>query len=153
MRPLFHPSIEDITVGGILHALSDPVRAAIFADIVAQDCSQNCSTFLTVSDKAIPKSTLSQHFRALREAGLVRGERRGVEVHNLSRCAEIEERFPGLLLAIVNAHTIQSKDRERGTQAKAEQQIPDGNDSEKSKSKGKGKRNNKNKGKNKSKGK
>lgn len=137
---------------GILHALSDPVRAAIFADIVAQDCSQNCSTFLTVSDKAIPKSTLSQHFRALREAGLVRGERRGVEVHNLSRCAEIEERFPGLLLAIVNAHTIQSKDRERGTQAKAEQQIPDGNDSQKSKSKGKGKRNNKGKGKNKSKG-
>ena len=137
---------------GILHALSDPVRAAIFADIVAQDCSQNCSTFLTVSDKAIPKSTLSQHFRALREAGLVRGERRGVEVHNLSRCAEIEERFPGLLLAIVNAHTIQSKDRERGAQAKAEQQIPDGNDSQKSKSKGKGKRNNKGKGKNKSKG-
>lgn len=153
MRPLFHPSIEDITVEGILHALSDPVRAAIFADIVAQDCSQNCSTFLTVSDKAIPKSTLSQHFRALREAGLVRGERRGVEVHNLSRCAEIEERFPGLLLAIVNAHTIQSKDRERGTQAKAEQQIPDGNDSQKSKSKGKGKGNSKNKGKNKSKGK
>lgn len=152
MRPLFHPSIEDITVEGILHALSDPVRAAIFADIVAQDCSQNCSTFLTVSDKAIPKSTLSQHFRALREAGLVRGERRGVEVHNLSRCAEIEERFPGLLLAIVNAHTIQSKDRERGAQAKAEQQIPDGNDSQKSKSKGKGKRNNKGKGKNKSKG-
>jgi DNA-binding transcriptional ArsR family regulator len=152
MRPLFHPSIEDITVEGILHALSDPVRAAIFADIVAQDCSQNCSTFLTVSDKAIPKSTLSQHFRALREAGLVRGERRGVEVHNLSRCAEIEERFPGLLLAIVNAHTIQSKDRERAAQAKAEQQIPDGNDSQKSKSKGKGKGNSKNKGKNKSKG-
>jgi hypothetical protein len=31
-------------------------------------------------------------------------------MHNISRCAEIEERFPGLLLAIVNAHTIQSKD-------------------------------------------
>jgi DNA-binding transcriptional ArsR family regulator len=66
--------------------------------------------FLSVSDKAIPKSTLSQHFRALRDAGLIRGERRGVEMYNTSRCAEIEERFPGLLLAIVNAHTIQSKD-------------------------------------------
>ena len=108
MRPLFHPSLEDITVEGILHALSDPVRAAIFADIVAQECTHNCSTFLTVSDKAIPKSTLSQHFRALREAGLIRGERRGVEMHNTSRCPEIEKRFPGLLLAIVNAHTIQS---------------------------------------------
>jgi DNA-binding transcriptional ArsR family regulator len=109
MRPLFHPPLEGITVEGILHALSDPVRAAIYADIVGQECSHNCSMFLTVSDKAIPKSTLSQHFRALREAGLIRGERRGVEMHNISRYAEIEERFPGLLQAIVNAHTIQSK--------------------------------------------
>ena len=111
VRPLFHPSMEDITVEGILHALSDPVRVAIFADIA--DCSHNCSIFLTVSDKAIPKSTLSQHFRALREAGLIRGERRGVEMHNVSRCAELEQRFPGLLTAIVNAHTIQSKDEAR----------------------------------------
>ena len=110
VRPLHHPSLEDITVEGILYALSDPVRVAIYADIVAQECSQNCSMFLNVSDKAIPKSTLSQHFRALREAGLIRGERRGVEMYNTSRCAEIEERFPGLLRAIVNAHTIQSKD-------------------------------------------
>src|ERR1700742_1573961 len=107
MRPLFHPSIEEITVEGILHALADPVRVAMYADIVAQECSHNCSAFLTVSDKPIPKSTLSQHFRALREAGLIRGERRGVEVHNISRCAEIEQRFPGLLRAIVNAHSIQ----------------------------------------------
>ena len=111
MRPLFHPSIEEITVEGILHALSDPVRAAIYADIVAQECSHNCSTFLTVSNKAIPKSTLSQHFRALREAGLIRGERRGVEMHNTSRCAEIEERFPGLIRAIIDAHFIQSKEK------------------------------------------
>jgi DNA-binding transcriptional ArsR family regulator len=110
VRPLFHPSLADVTVEGILHALSDPVRAAIYADIVAQECSHNCSMFLTVSDKAIPKSTLSQHFKVLREAGLIRGERRGVEMHNISRCAEIEERFPGLIRAIVNAHTIQSKD-------------------------------------------
>jgi DNA-binding transcriptional ArsR family regulator len=114
MRPLFHPSIEEITVEGILHALSDPVRVAIYADIVSQECSQNCSTFLTVSDKTIPKSTLSQHFRELREAGLIRGERRGVEVHNTSRCAEVEQRFPGLIRAIVNAHTIQSRHEAQG---------------------------------------
>ena len=107
MRPLFHPSVEDVTVEGILHALSDPVRVAIYADIVGQECSQNCSNFLKVSDKAIPKSTLSQHFKALREAGLIRGERRGVEMHNTSRCAEIEKRFPGLIRAIVIAHNIQ----------------------------------------------
>src|SRR5882757_7732226 len=106
MRPLFHPSVEDVTVEGILHALSDPVRVAIFADIADSNCSQNCSNFLKVSDRAIPKSTLSQHFKVLREAGLIRGERHGVEMQNTSRCAEIEGRFPGLILAIVKAHNI-----------------------------------------------
>src|SRR6201997_2061279 len=113
VRPLLHPSLEDITVEGILHALSDPVRVAIYADIVAQECSHNCSIFLNISDKAIPKSTLSQHFRVLREAGLIRGERRGVEMYNTSRCPEIEERFPGLIRAIVNAHSIQSAGKAR----------------------------------------
>ena len=110
VKPLFHPSVDDITVEAILHALSDPVRVAIYADIVGSECSQNCSSFLTVSEKMIPKSTLSQHFKALREAGLIRGERRGVEMHNTSRCAETEARFPGLIRAIVNAHNIQSAD-------------------------------------------
>jgi DNA-binding transcriptional ArsR family regulator len=108
MRPLLHPSINEVTVEGILHALSDPVRVAIYADIVAQECPHNCSNFLKVSNKAIPKSTLSQHFRVLREAGLIRSERHGVEMQNISRCIELEQRFPGLIRAIVSAHTIQS---------------------------------------------
>jgi DNA-binding transcriptional ArsR family regulator len=109
MRPLFHPSIEDITVEAILHALSDPVRVAIFSDIAGSNCSQNCTNFVNVSERPIPKSTLSQHFKALREAGLIRGERRGVEMQNTSRCTEIDQRFPGLIAAIVNAHNIQSR--------------------------------------------
>jgi DNA-binding transcriptional ArsR family regulator len=113
MRPLFHPSVEDVTVEAILHALSDPVRVAIYADIVGSTCSQNCSTFLSVSDRTIPKSTLSQHFKALREAGLIRSERRGVEMHNTSRCAEVEKRFPGLITAIVNAHNLQLKGKSK----------------------------------------
>src|ERR1700736_2665885 len=113
MRPMLHPAIQDITVEGILHALSDPVRVAIYADNVAQKCAQNCSSFLTVSDKAIPKSTLSQHFKILREAGLIRSERHGVEIHNISRCTELERRFPGLIRAIVAAHSIQSAEEAR----------------------------------------
>ena len=109
MRPLFHPSIDDITVEGILHALSDPVRVAIFADIAGSACSQNCSNFLKVSERTIPKSTLSQHFKGLREAGLIRSERLGVEMHNTSRCMEVDKRFPGLIAAIVKAHKVQSE--------------------------------------------
>jgi DNA-binding transcriptional ArsR family regulator len=114
MRPLFHPSMNEVSVETILHALSDPVRVAIYADIVGSDCSQNCSNFLNVSEKSIPKSTLSQHFKVLREAGLIRGERRGVEMQNTSRCAEIEKRFPGLIAAIVKAHNIQCAGKRRG---------------------------------------
>ncbi|SRR5258705_11676133 len=113
MRPLFHPSIEDVTVEGLLHALSDPVRVAIYADIVGSDCARSCSNFLQVSDKNIPKSTLSQHFKWLREAGLIRSERRGVEMHNTSRCAELEQRFPGLISAIVKAHNAQCAQKRR----------------------------------------
>jgi DNA-binding transcriptional ArsR family regulator len=108
MRLLFHPALEDITVEGIMHALSDPVRTSIFADIAGAKCAMTCSNFLKVSKKDIPKSTLSQHFKVLREAGLVRSERSGVEMHNTSRCTEIEKRFPGLIAAIVSAHRIQS---------------------------------------------
>jgi len=108
MRPLFHPSLEEIRVEGILYALSDPVRAAIFLQIAGSRCPQNCAHFTNVSQRTIPKSTLSQHFKVLREAGLIRSERQGVEMQNTSRCQEIESRFPGLIPAIVNAHNVQS---------------------------------------------
>jgi DNA-binding transcriptional ArsR family regulator len=126
MRPLFHPSIDDVTVEAILHALCDPVRVAIFAQIAGSNCSQNCSNFLNISEKAIPKSTLSQHFKSLREAGLIRGERHGVQMQNTSRCAEINSRFPGLIGAIVNAHHIQS----------AGKSMPDGGAKRKSATRG-----------------
>ncbi len=107
MKPLIHPAIEDVPLEAILHALADPVRVALFAEVVAQECSRSCTTLVGVLDKPIPKSTLSQHMRILREAGLIRGERHGVEMRNTSRCDEIDARYPGLILSIVTAHTIQ----------------------------------------------
>jgi DNA-binding transcriptional ArsR family regulator len=103
MRPLFHPAAEDVTVEGILHALSDPVRAHIYAEIARAECPQTCSAFLEVGDKPVPKSTLSQHFKVLREAGLLRSERKGVELHNTPR-TELCERFGPLIGTIIDAH-------------------------------------------------
>jgi len=117
MRPLVHPSIEDVTVEGILHALSDPVRAAIYAEL-AISSGVSCSNFLKISDREIPKSTLSQHFRALREAGLIRSERHGVEMRNTTRCEEVNQRFPGLVTAIMKAHQIQASQRLRTAKRK-----------------------------------
>jgi DNA-binding transcriptional ArsR family regulator len=109
MKPLFHPSIEDVTVETVLHALSDPARVAIFAEIAASQGSATCSAFQNIIDRPIPKSTLSQHFKVLREAGLIHAERKGVEMHNTSRCAEVDARFPGLISSIVNSYTLQSQ--------------------------------------------
>jgi DNA-binding transcriptional ArsR family regulator len=112
MRPLIHPAVEDVPVEAILHALSDPVRIAIYADIV-KGCNENCSTFLTVGNREIPKSTLSQHFKILREAGLIRSERKGVEMFNTSRCEEVDRHYPGLISTIVKAHEIQARKENR----------------------------------------
>src|ERR1700677_4048742 len=111
MRPLIHPSVDDITVEAILHALSDPVRVAIFAQVVGSECPQSCSDFAKILERGIPKSTLSQHFKVLRESGLIRSERHGVEMHNTSRCTELEQRFPGLIPSIVKALKIQSGEK------------------------------------------
>jgi DNA-binding transcriptional ArsR family regulator len=111
MRPLFHPSIEDVRLEAILHALSDPVRVQIFADIADTECALTCSAFSSVNERTIPKSSLSQHFKVLRDAGLIHSERQGVEMHNTSRCREIDQRFPGLLGAIMSAHATEAKAR------------------------------------------
>ncbi len=115
MRSLFHPSVDDISVEGILHALSDPIRVGIFAQIAAGQSAQPCAAFLEFADRQVPKSTLSQHFKVLREAGLIRSERRGVELLNTTRCEEISERFGPLLSAIVAAY---QDEMERAKKAK-----------------------------------
>jgi DNA-binding transcriptional ArsR family regulator len=103
MRPLHHPSITDITVEGILYALSDPVRVQIYANIERSERPMSCSNFLIIDNRMLPKSTLSQHFRILREAGLIRSERKGVEMHNTTRCAELNRRFGPLIKTILDA--------------------------------------------------
>ncbi len=104
MRPLYHPPLEEITVQGILHALADPVRVRILAELVRRECPQNCSAFLKVGKIRLPKSSLSQHFKILREAGLIRSERRGVELRNEPRCAELRKKFGPLIASILQAY-------------------------------------------------
>lgn len=103
MRVLVHPAAEDITLEAVLYALADPVRLRIFANLTRSGSACPCSAYLTVDGQEIPKSTLSKHFRVLREHGLIRSERRGVEMLSVPRTEEIEARFPGVLGAILGA--------------------------------------------------
>jgi len=111
VRSLFHPAVCDITVEGLLYALSDPVRAQIYAEMATSECPLSCSNFRKVDNRTLPKATLSQHFKILREAGLIRSERKGVQMHNTTRCAELKERFGDMLAAIVATYAVQSSRR------------------------------------------
>lgn len=103
MRVLVHPPIDDITLQAVLYALADPLRLAIFADLVNADQPQACAIYLTLNGTTVPKSTLSQHFRILREHGLIRSERRGVEMLSTARKDELDAKFPGLIDSVLAA--------------------------------------------------
>jgi DNA-binding transcriptional ArsR family regulator len=93
-----HPAVEDVTLESVLYALADPTRLEIVKKLA--NSSLNCSM---ASPADLPKSTQSHHFQVLREAGLIRSERRGTEVVNSLRCNELEKRFPGVIASIVKA--------------------------------------------------
>lgn len=113
MRPLYHPSLEEITVQGILYALSDPVRVRICGELAQADCAMNCSAFLSNGKLKLPKSTLSQHFKILREAGLIRSQRQGVELKNSSRCQELKKKFGPMIVAILKAYEDETNKSKR----------------------------------------
>jgi DNA-binding transcriptional ArsR family regulator len=109
MRPIYHPSVDEMTVEGILYALSDPVRVCIMAQLADAECARNCAAFTNVTGAPMAASTLSQHFKILREAGLIRSERKGVELKNETRYDEIKEKFGAMIGAIVKAYEAQAK--------------------------------------------
>jgi len=107
-RPLTHPHIDDVTVAGVLHALSDPVRLGIVDKLLKSPAGMNCTQTTLKLKLAMPKSTCSQHYRILREAGLIVSERRGVDLSSRVRCAELDARFPGLLASILKSYKKES---------------------------------------------
>lgn len=113
-RPLTHPHIDDVTVAGILHALSDPVRLGIVDKLLKTPAGMNCTETTLKLKLAMPKSTCSQHYRILREAGLIVSERRGVDLSSRVRASDLETRFPGLLASILKSYKKETVRPARG---------------------------------------
>lgn len=87
-----------LSLEAVLQALSDPVRLGIVVQLDRQGES-TCAAL----DGGRPKSTMSHHFRVLREAGLVQTRIQGV-THLNTLCREsLEAAFPGLLSVILAA--------------------------------------------------
>ena len=97
-EPLAHPRCEDLALATVLHALSDPMRLRIVAGLAAGE-QRTCKSF----ELPVVKSTCTHHFRVLRDAGVIRQRLEGTTKINSLRRAELDERFPGLLDAILSA--------------------------------------------------
>lgn len=97
MRPYKHPIPEEFVLERVLHALSDSIRLEIVRQLAGVP-EASCGEL----DGGRPKSTVSHHFRVLREAGLVLTKTTGTTHMNELRRAELESRFPGLLSAILS---------------------------------------------------
>lgn len=92
------PSADELELGKIFAALAEPLRLKVVTELLREEqtIERSCASFCL----PVAKSTLTHHFRVLRESGLVYdvdyGNRRGVRL----RRDDLDERFPGLLDAI-----------------------------------------------------
>lgn len=96
MRPYKHPDAADLMIERVLYALSDPVRLEIVRHL-SEVAEASCGEL----DGGRPKSSMSHHFRVLRDAGLVCTYGVGTTRMNSLRREDIDGRFPGLLDAVL----------------------------------------------------
>lgn len=98
--PLWHPDVAALDLGQVLAALADPQRRRVVRELAAGgDAPRLCATFAM----PVAKATRTHHFRVLREAGLIRQVDLGNGRTNTLRRAELDQRFPGLLAALLAA--------------------------------------------------
>ena len=98
MRQMRHPAMEDVALEQVFHALSDPFRLGVIRRL-ADGGEQSCAAL----EGGRAKSSVSHHFRVLRDSGLILTRPEGTTHMNSLRAAEVEARFPGLLGAVLAA--------------------------------------------------
>lgn len=99
MRALYHPGKEAISLTTVLYALSDPIRLRIVRNL-AKGEEEACAAF----GINIPKSSLSHHFRVLRESGITRTRIEGTHRLVSLRREDLDALFPGLFDAVLRAY-------------------------------------------------
>jgi len=90
------PKAAELELTAVLYALSDDIRLRIVQKLTVTD-EIACGYF----EIDMPKSSLSHHFRVLRNAGVITSRKEGTALMNRLRRADIDERFPGLLDSIL----------------------------------------------------
>jgi DNA-binding transcriptional ArsR family regulator len=99
---LHHPERDEIELPAVLHALSDPHRLEIVRRLSEESEPRACGAL--GSDLA--KSTLTHHFRVLRESGVIEQTREGTTKLTSLRREDLDARFPGLLNAVLSSAAV-----------------------------------------------
>jgi DNA-binding transcriptional ArsR family regulator len=102
MKPIIMPSIEDVTLPGILYALGDPTRLQIALNLFNSHNALTCMAAVAgIDDLAV--SSRSHHFGILRQTGIIHSEKKGRETYNSLRIQELEAKFPHVVMSILKS--------------------------------------------------
>jgi DNA-binding transcriptional ArsR family regulator len=99
---LHHPDRDEIELPGVLHALSDPQRLEIVRRLAEGDGPCACGSIKL----GVSKSTMTHHYRVLRESGVIRQQRDGTTKLTELRREDLDARFPGLLEAVLSSQPV-----------------------------------------------
>ncbi|MCI1897951.1 MAG: helix-turn-helix domain-containing protein [Enterobacter sp.] len=92
-----HPEPEQILLENVLFALGNPLRLAIVRQIA--DGSESSCNALRPQDVA--KSTMTHHWRVLRDSGVIWQRPQGRENIISLRREDLDARFPGLMTTLL----------------------------------------------------
>jgi DNA-binding transcriptional ArsR family regulator len=98
-RSISHPDRGEIHLEAVLHALSDPARLRIVSELAESGGEHPCGAF----ERSVTKSTMTHHFKVLREAGVIRQRQEATSRLTSLRRDDLDARFPGLLDRILEA--------------------------------------------------
>ena len=110
MSAMEFPPAEKLDLSRVMYALSDPTRLEIVRELAgARGRGLTCCAL----QGARPKSSMSHHFKILRQAGVIETQVEGKEHYNRLRSADLETRFPGLIKSVTRALALPRRGRDK----------------------------------------
>jgi len=94
-----HPEPEQIQLENVLFALGNPLRLAIIRQL-ADGCEMSCNA---LRPQDVAKSTMTHHWRVLRDSGVIWQRPQGRENIISLRREDLDARFPGLMAILLQA--------------------------------------------------
>jgi DNA-binding transcriptional ArsR family regulator len=92
------PTTDQIELDEVLNALGHPIRLAV-VEVLAKGGEHACGSIL--GDPTVSKSTLTHHWRVLRDSGVINQRPSGRENLLSLRRDDLNSRFPGLIDAVI----------------------------------------------------